>query len=493
MPDIEGGASNGAAEVGTAKQTDAQVIGSAVSQCDNGAATGRWQRRSAAAATKMSGSVDAQATTTHGLGSMCSRASVLLLALAAAGAAAAAGVHVHNADRSVELRAEVERLRASNKALEQRASLAKTEQEDIARLILKPRGRKWVAGMLARSEALAEFARVNGFKSEPANTVSVRECLGRAIFELKISSILDVPCGSGSWQHLIPGITNLTYVGADINVEALEKAKHRETSVDAGLEFMLFDPVHFPLRRTFDLVLFRDIIEQQPVADTLLAIMNFKSSGSRLLAATYWPNSHARTNLAAYNLPQAGWYEANILEDPFIFPEPLLSCENGDEGTTYHSRQKLGIWRLEDLHTVNKQAVTAAKKRGEDPSSQWTGQTGGMLEGLHKPAAEQRPAAAAQAPKANRRDTLLRDVLDAFGAGFAPMRLPSRVGSPKDQRPGTYKVGNSSSPLGSGSMWDDLITDFLQSRGRADKHDERRPKLLSDLFSKPLWNSHPLN
>merc|ERR1719401_502036 len=112
----------------------------------------------------------------------------------------------------------------------------------------------------------------------------MRECLGRVFYELNITSLLDVPCGPASWQHLIPGIRNITYVGGDISLKALEKAVHRPETQGTGMKFMLFDPVHFPLKRQFDLVMMRDLVESQKVQDTLMAVLNFKTSGSKYIA-----------------------------------------------------------------------------------------------------------------------------------------------------------------------------------------------------------------
>ena len=53
----------------------------------------------------------------------------------------------------------------------------------------------------------------------------------------------------------------------------------------------MFDPVHFKLRRSFDMVLYRDIAEQQRPEEILTALLNFKESGSKYLAMSYWPQS----------------------------------------------------------------------------------------------------------------------------------------------------------------------------------------------------------
>ena len=46
-------------------------------------------------------------------------------------------------------------------------------------------------------------------------------------------------------------------VGGDLNVAALEKARSDDRNRELGFTYLLFDAVHFPLRRSFDLILFR--------------------------------------------------------------------------------------------------------------------------------------------------------------------------------------------------------------------------------------------
>jgi len=292
--------------------------------------------------------------------SFSSRATVLLLLLVLAGVGSMIVTH-ESGENVAELRGEVQRLQAHNEDLEERARLARQEQQDLAKLVLDPQAKKRISGMLQRSKAFDTFIQKNGFASKASNTNSVRNCLGRILHDFNIESVLDVPCGDGGWQHLIPGIENVTYVGADINIKALETAKHRETNSD--MEYMLFDSVHFPLQRSFDLILLRDAVEKQRVQDTLTAVLNFKTSNSKYIAATFWPHSKQDVNEGAYDLADAGWYEANLIEKPFSFPAPIATCENDDPGGAHRGKQYLGIWRLKDLPITAETVQAAAPER----------------------------------------------------------------------------------------------------------------------------------
>lgn len=375
---------------------------------------------------------------------LCRRLPVLLLAVTAAGACVAAGVHFHGADSSAELRREVQKLKEQNQVLAQRANLAQQEQQDLARIILDPRSRQRLTNMMERSQAFDELTRTNGFLSSVENTVSVRKCLGQLLSELNVTSVLDVPCGDGSWQHLIPGVRNVTYVGADINLNALEQAKHRHENIESGMDFMLFDAVHFPLKRAFDLVLYRDTVEQQRVQDSLTAVLNFKMSGSRYLAATYWPGSSEEVNKAAHNLEHADWYEANLLAPPFAFPKPLASCENADAGTRHAGKSRLGIWRLQDL------PVTAAALNRAQPQRHPVLRQQEQVsapEGLRQGSQQYRSTGRVGQPK---RQMTLDELLDAFGSAFAPQRQrrPFQVDTQEEHNP-----------------FDGLFSDWLETAG----------------------------
>lgn len=367
---------------------------------------------------------------------------LLLLALGAVGACAAVELHLHAQNSSAQLQKEVQRLRDENEALMESARLAQREQQELAHLILDEKSRHRVANLMERSKAFEESAKRSGFEDSPESTEALRGCLSNLLRDLNISSILDVPCRDASWQHLLPGIRNVTYIGGDISIRALETAKHRPENKRAGMEFMLFDAVHFPLKRPFDLVLFRGLIEHQRVQDSLTALLNFKSSGSRFLAANYWPNTPAEANEAAHSLDHAGWYEANLLLPPFSFPEPLASCPDGPEGS------RLGLWRLSDLAGVNAQAVQEAQpekhlraKAADTSMPRW----------IHVPRGG--PARSIwHRPTFGDGEITLDDLMGMFGSAFAPSRKHLRQREVEDE-------GN--------SPFDGLFSDFLETAGPA--------------------------
>eukprot|EP00927_Polykrikos_kofoidii_P020861 TRINITY_DN19955_c0_g1_i1.p1 TRINITY_DN19955_c0_g1~~TRINITY_DN19955_c0_g1_i1.p1 ORF type:complete len:531 (+),score=87.93 TRINITY_DN19955_c0_g1_i1:167-1759(+) len=307
----------------------------------------------------------AQASSSNRLSSLFSlRIPLLFLVLVAIGFISVIASTIYSPNESAELQREVLQLREQSAALEARAKLAETEQQDLARLVLDPNAKDRLSNMIARSEEYDEFVKSEGFRSSPESTKSVRACLGRWLKVLNITSALDVASRDGSWQYLIPGIQNTTYIGADISIQELEKAKQRPENIDAGFKYMLFDAVHFPLKRTFDLVLYRDVIEQQQIQDTLTAVLNFKSSGSKYIAITDWSDSRSASNAKGYAL-QKEWYMPNLLIPPFNFSKPLMVCKNEDIDVKRRGKSRLGIWKLEDLRVTPADIEAASKKQGK--------------------------------------------------------------------------------------------------------------------------------
>jgi hypothetical protein len=130
--------------------------------------------------------------------------------------------------------------------------------------------------------------------------------------------------------------------------------------------------VPFPLRRTFDLIILRDVIEQENIVSALKAMLNFAESGSKYIAVSYWPGSSAVDNLKGFNVGRRAalipgrWYKPNLVSEPFDFPQPLVICENHDEGqSSYAGKTKLGVWSLKELSSLSvltKEKVASVEK-----------------------------------------------------------------------------------------------------------------------------------
>merc|ERR1719247_2143280 len=237
----------------------------------------------------------------------------------------------------------------------------KREKDDLSQLLLDQKSKDVLQNVMNRAKAFHQFAEEHELLHTANNTENVRKCLAEIRKAYKIGSIFDYPCGDGSWQKLVPGIEDMSYVGGDLNVAALEKARSDDRNRELGFTYLLFDAVHFPLRRSFDLILFRDVAEQQKIADTLATLDNFMRSNSTYMMMTFWPAGDLTMNRRGLALEAAGWYTPNFLQPPFGFPEPLAMCENDDVGSLHHGQQMLGLWRLSVLRPL----VEAARREVE--------------------------------------------------------------------------------------------------------------------------------
>jgi hypothetical protein len=235
------------------------------------------------------------------------------------------------------------------KALVQELNNLKKEKDDLSQLLLHKESRDSLTDIMERAKAFEKFVEDNGLLVNANNTKTVRECIAKVFVAYNIQSMFDFPCGDGSWQKYIEGIDGVHYVGGDLNVPLLKQAEEDPVNKELGFEYRMFDGLHFPLRRSFDLVMFRDVIEQQRIYDSLKTLQNFVKSNSTYVLITFWPAADLRMNERGVDLADAGWFTPNLELPPFGFPEPIGTCENDDPGSLHHGQQILGLWRLKDL------------------------------------------------------------------------------------------------------------------------------------------------
>jgi hypothetical protein len=233
----------------------------------------------------------------------------------------------------------------------------KKEKDDLSQLLLHKDSRDSLTDVMERAKAFEKFTEEHGLLVNPNNTKTVRKCIAKVLEAYSIRSMFDFPCGDGSWQKYIEGIDRVAYVGGDLNIPALKTAEDDAENQALGFQYTMFDPLHFPLRRSFDLVMFRDVIESQRIYDSFKTLRNFLASNSTYVMITGWPAADLRMNEKGLDLEPAGWFTPNLALPPFNFPEPLGTCENDDPGSHHHGKQILGLWRLKDLAPQIEQAL----------------------------------------------------------------------------------------------------------------------------------------
>ena len=180
-----------------------------------------------------------------------------------------------------------------------------------------------------------------GSTSAQTHTISIE--IPKLFSMLKISLILDAPCGDFNWMKYVK-LDNIDYIGADI-VDALIDDNNKLYG-DKNRIFLTLDIVSDDLPKC-DLIFCRDCLVHLPVKDVIDALKNFKKSGSTYLLTTTFMDSY-RTNRLDMKL--GDWHAINLLAYPYNLPWPMyIINENCTEGGGNFADKSLALWRLEDL------------------------------------------------------------------------------------------------------------------------------------------------
>jgi len=121
----------------------------------------------------------------------------------------------------------------------------------------------------------------------------LRACIANWFINFDIADFVDVPCGDGNWQGLIPGISRdpkvsyhetlrlVKYRGFDISPTAVERAR-KKNEKNSNMTFEVLD-LSARVPPTADAVMVRDAIQHVPLAMGKAMLLNVKASGSRYL------------------------------------------------------------------------------------------------------------------------------------------------------------------------------------------------------------------
>jgi len=181
----------------------------------------------------------------------------------------------------------------------------------------------------------------SGPGSSLAQTAEIRRRLPLLIADLKITSVLDTPCGDFNWmKHVNLSIED--YIGGDIVPTLVEQNQKR--FADSKRRFLHLDITRDYLPQV-DLILCRDCLVHFPIVEITDALKNFKGSRSTYLLTTTFTGQRPNTEIA-----MGDWRTLNFQLPPFNFPPPLrLIIEKCTEGNGTYPDKCLGLWRLEDL------------------------------------------------------------------------------------------------------------------------------------------------
>jgi len=183
---------------------------------------------------------------------------------------------------------------------------------------------------------------VSGSGADPDQTETIIQELPALLSELRVSTMLDLPCGDFHWMSKLDlkGL-GIKYIGADIVKELVSQNKeyesHRISFVQANL---LSDQLP-----TVDLVLCRDCLVHFSFADLRLALNNICRSGSTYLLTTTFSAQLKNVDIAT-----GGWRALNLQIEPFNLSAPLrILVENCTEENGSFDDKSLGLWKVSDI------------------------------------------------------------------------------------------------------------------------------------------------
>ncbi len=181
------------------------------------------------------------------------------------------------------------------------------------------------------------------------NTSAIREELPLLSSELKIQSVLDIPCGDFHWMQEVAA-TIKEYHGADIVRELVELNRMKYGSEQRT--FLQLDITNDNLPKV-DLILCRDCFVHFSFNHIFEALDNILRSSSTYLLATTFTDIEENIDIVT-----GDWRPINLQQSPFHFPEPLRLIKEHriwDGGEC--SDKALGLWRISDL-PINRNTVT---------------------------------------------------------------------------------------------------------------------------------------
>jgi hypothetical protein len=187
---------------------------------------------------------------------------------------------------------------------------------------------------------------LSGRGSDSDQTHIIKSELPRILRELKIHSLLDLPCGDLHWMSQVD-LGQVSYTGADIVPELIDELKIRFK--DTGKDFMCLDSSKDPIASTYDAIFCRDLLVHLSTKQIAAVLNNFKASKSTFLITTHFSDNRKYKNLSRISIG-VGWRAINFRLSPFHFPTPLLELNEGcTEGNGDFRDKSLAVWRLSEL------------------------------------------------------------------------------------------------------------------------------------------------
>ena len=178
----------------------------------------------------------------------------------------------------------------------------------------------------------------SGPGSELNHTKILRKALEEILSDMKITSVLDIPCGDFTWMQEVD-LSKVEYIGADIVEELIENNNKKHT-----FNFTVLNLIKDPLPKS-DIIIVRDCLGHLSYADISAAIKNIKSSGCKYLFTTTFPDRNLNNSIVS-----GQWSPINLQAKPFNFPSPqLIINENCTESDGAYKDKSMALWEISKI------------------------------------------------------------------------------------------------------------------------------------------------
>lgn len=180
----------------------------------------------------------------------------------------------------------------------------------------------------------------SGHASTMSQTRVIRKEIPVLLKELKIKSLLDIPCGDLNWiREMEMGVAR--YTGADIVPVII---KMNKTFYPGFGNFLILDLTKDKLPHA-DLIFCRDCLVHLSFKDILRTILNIKKSKAAYFLTTTFTKDRKNTDI-----PTGKWRTLNLMLPPFNWPDPIKIINEGYYDLNHIFDDKsLGLWKIDTL------------------------------------------------------------------------------------------------------------------------------------------------
>lgn len=183
---------------------------------------------------------------------------------------------------------------------------------------------------------------VSGAGSDDLQTKKLITELSKQLRELKVSQLLDIPCGDFFWMKKV-NLKGIKYTGGDIVPDLIEENKQKFKNED-NLDFIVHNLIQDSLPPS-DLLIVRDCLVHLSYADIWSCLENILIADCTYLLTTTFCD-----RLTNEDIETGEWRPLNLEKSPFKFPSPLLIIdENCTQGAGKFSDKSMGLWKIADL------------------------------------------------------------------------------------------------------------------------------------------------